>query len=88
MKRLTVLALIALTLEGCPSRTDIASASAIPAYQGGAQALLDRNARKPFTEAEKAAIKAADAEAFAAVVRVNDAQMTKAAELHARVQGL
>jgi len=86
MIRLFPLALLALALEGCPSKQDIASASALPAYQLAAQAIINQNAAKPFTDAEKPAIKAADQKAFDAVVAINAEQMRLAAEKHRLIQ--
>lgn len=88
MIRLLPLAILALTLEGCPSRTDIATASAVPGYNILAQAVLDRNASHPFTASEKVVAKDADNRAFELAVKLNAAQLQRAIDLHGLVQGL
>lgn len=88
MIRLLPLAILALTLEGCPSRTDIATASAVPGYNILAQAVLDRNASHPFTEAQMAVAKDADNRAFVLAVKLNGEQLQRAIDLHGQVQGL
>jgi len=81
LKPLALLPLF-LALTACPDRATIASASVLPAYQVAAQAVLARNAAHPYTEAQKAAIRAADDAAFAKVVAINGAEMRKAEALH------
>lgn len=88
MKRLLPLAILALALEGCPSKQDIATASAVPGYNILAQAVLDRNASHPFTVAQKAVAKEADNRAFVLAVKLNGDQLQRAIDLHGLVQGL
>lgn len=88
MKRLFPLALLALTLEGCPSREDVATASAVPGYNLLAQAVLARNTQRPFTEVEKAAAKKADDAAFTLTIRLNGEQLQHAVDLHNSIQAL
>jgi hypothetical protein len=86
--RLLPLALLALTLEGCPSKQDIASASALPAYNIAAQAILDRNTAHPFTADEKVAVKAADQKLYDAAIILDAGEKQKAQDRHLAIQGL
>lgn len=88
MIRLLPLALLAMTLEGCPSKQDIASASAMPGYIVTAQAVLNRNAVQPFTATEKAAVKKADDTAYALAVKLDGDQASRAGVLHRMLQGI
>lgn len=77
-----------LTLTACPSKQDVASASAIPAYLVAGEAVLKRNATNPLSPEALVALKAADERAYAAASFANDGQVKRAAEVHALVQGL
>ena len=90
MIRIIPLALL-LATAACanrPSPTEIVVAMSPLAYEAAAKELLARNDAKPFTEAQKAAIKAADLRAFDAVDRGLAAQWERVLATHRALQGL
>ena len=86
MKLYIIPALFLLT--ACPSKQDVASASAIPAYLVAGEAVLKRNATNPLSPEALVALKAADERAYAAASFANDAQVRRAEALHRAIQGL